>query len=226
MSNAIDEADQVIAVSTSTQNDLVAFKEYIANRITMIPEAPVVTPTSLDSSCQLSIKKPYVLCVGTLEPRKNVVRLANAFLKSKLHEHQLIVAGQVGWGDVKLPQSERIRWLRPVSDAELAYLYRHAEFIAAPSLYEGFGLQIAEAMAFGKAILTSNCSSMPEVAGGAALYVDPNSTEQLIGALNSLGLESAKRGELEKIALNQASKLNWDDTCYRTLEVFFKALEE
>jgi len=140
----------------------------------------------------LGIVKPYVLFVGTLEPRKNLRRLLGAWagLPAALRQsHQLVIAGGKGWGGVDVPQlvqalglGDTALVLGYVSDAQLAGLYAHARFLAMPSLYEGFGLPLVESMAHGVPVLTANCSAMPEVAGDAGVLVNPLSEPDIASA--------------------------------------------
>ncbi len=155
----------------------------------------------------------YVLAVGTLEPRKNLPRLAEA---TKRLGVELRLVGERGWGDVGLNGSG-VRWLGRIPDTELAALYRGAACFAYPSLYEGFGLPVVEAMACGAAVVTSRAGATGEVAGGAAVLVDP-----LDPASIGRGIEEAiaRREELRVLALERARAYDWRSTAAATVEVY------
>jgi alpha-1,3-rhamnosyl/mannosyltransferase len=157
----IDAADRVIAVSERTAEELWALLAVPDAKIRVVPNAveDVFTPEGPRA------EGDYVLAVGTLEPRKNLGRIAAAV------EGELRVAGARGWGDVVPPTN--VTWLGAVGDDELAALYRGARCLVYASLYEGFGIPVAEALACGCPIVTSRDSPMAEIAGDDAVYVDP-----------------------------------------------------
>lgn len=127
--------------------------------------------------------KPFILAVGTIEPRKNLGRLTRAFsLSSVRATHDLVLVGRQGWSDAP----PGIDWLGPVPDSELRWLYQHAAGVVVPSLYEGFGLPVAEAMAEGVPIACSDIPVFREVAGDGPLYFDPTSVDAIADALYKL----------------------------------------
>ncbi|HVE94437.1 MAG TPA: glycosyltransferase family 1 protein [Acidimicrobiales bacterium] len=154
----------------------------------------------------------FVLAVGNLQPRKNLVRLAEATRTAGL---PLVVAGRPTW---KSPQrlarfgAPGVRWLGYVTKADLAVLYRLATVFAYPSLYEGFGLPVVEAMASGTAVLTSNTSALREVAGSAAILVDPYSTEAIAEGIQSLVEDPQKRATLRERGRLRAAEFSWDES--------------
>src|SRR5262249_38798993 len=153
-------ASRLIAVSEFTKRELVSLLDVAPAKVTVVPNAveEVFTPDGDHAPGD------YVLAVGTLEPRKNVERIAAAV------DGELRVVGADGWGGVRAPAN--VTWLGEVDDAELARLYRGARCLVYASLYEGFGIPVAEALACGCAIVTSEGSAMAEVAGADATYVD------------------------------------------------------
>jgi glycosyltransferase involved in cell wall biosynthesis len=160
----------------------------------------------------------FVLAVGTLEPRKNLPRLVEAYtaLPEELQrEHPLVVVGALGWdtsGTLQALRSlgERCQLLGYVADAELAELYRRCALFCYPSLGEGFGLPVLEAMAAGAAVLTSNVSSLPEVGGEAVAYADPHSTADIAAALRALLDDETRRAQLSESARERARAFSWD----------------
>lgn len=175
------------------------------------------------------IKEDYILSVGTREPRKNLQRLIQAFvlLKNELPNLSLVIVGKYGWGkdidNFKFKSSSwqtNIKLLGYVPKEELFSLYSGAECFVYPSLYEGFGLPILEAMASGCPVVTSNVSSMPEVAGKAAVLVNPESIEDI-----SSGIKRAlnEREELIKKGKQRAKNFSWEKTAEETLSVYLEA---
>jgi glycosyltransferase involved in cell wall biosynthesis len=163
----VDAADRVIAVSERTAEELWALLAVPDAKIRVVPNAveDVFTPSGPRA------EGDYVLAVGTLEPRKNLGRIAAAV------DGELRVAGARGWGKVEPPAN--VTWLGEVSDEELATLYRGARCLVYASLYEGFGIPVAEAIACGCPVVTSRDAPMAEIAGDDAVYVDPYDVESI-----------------------------------------------
>jgi glycosyltransferase involved in cell wall biosynthesis len=207
-------ATRVIAVSEFTRRELVELLGVPEEKIRVIPNAvgepfgPVGPATPGD----------YVLAVSTLEPRKNLPRLVEAFRRAQLNGCELVVAGGTGWGDVKL--GEGVRWVGEVGDDELARLYRGARCVAYVSLYEGFGLPVLEAMACGAPVVAGNSEVTLEVAHEAAVLVDPLDTDAI-----ARGLSEAidRRDELAPLGLEQAKRFTWPEVGRATLEVYHEA---
>ncbi len=238
MPRALHKADRIIAVSNATAKDIVEFFPEAREKVSVVPEgvSPLPDPQPVEALMALEVTVPYVLFVGTLEPRKNLSRLMEAFAALPTHvarEVQLVIAGTKGWGADDLTQKlarlrlgNRVRLVGRIGDQELATLYRHAICLAMPSLYEGFGLPLVEAMALGTPVLTSSVSSMPEVAGEAAILVNPLDVRSITeGMARIIGIPSL-REDLRAKTRAQAAKFRWDRAAEMTLKVFETAMAD
>jgi glycosyltransferase involved in cell wall biosynthesis len=175
---------------------------------------------------KFSIAGKYVLFVGTLQPRKNIVRLTEAFSKLEEKDLNLVVVGKKGWqyeeildAPKKYNVEKKVLFLDSVSDSDLFSLYKNAQCFVLPSLYEGFGLPILEAMQYGCPVITSNVSSLPEAGGDAALYFDPLNIEDMAQKIKMVLTDTNLREEMIKKGYNQIKKFSWEKTAKETLEV-------
>jgi glycosyltransferase involved in cell wall biosynthesis len=202
----------VIAVSEFTKRELVELLEVPAERIRVIPNGVNDTFTTHGPTAE----GDYVLAVGTLEPRKNLPRLVEAARRVGV---ELRIVGARGWGGVQV-EGNGVRWLGDVSDDELAKLYRGARCVAYPSLYEGFGIPVLEAMACGAPVVTSRGGATEEVADGAAVLVDPLDPAEI-----AAGIERAawRRDELVARGLQRARAFTWGSVAAATVEVYREA---
>ena len=169
---------------------------------------------------------PYILFVGTIQPRKNIARLIEAYSMLDNKDLELYVVGKPGWmfEDIyKTPKKfgieNRVKFLDKVSDSELVELYKKAECFVLPSLYEGFGLPVLEAMKYGCPVITSNVSSLPEAGGDAALYVDPQSARDIKDKIEQLLGDKKLREDMIKKGYEQVKKFSWEKTARETLKV-------
>jgi glycosyltransferase involved in cell wall biosynthesis len=227
------EAARVIAVSKATADDLTELYGVEPARISVVPLG-VEPPGAADQAAaagllaDLGVRGPFLLAVGTLEPRKNLPRLLAAFgeITDELPDHFLVVAGPVGWGPTLRPtwDSVRVKLAGPVDDPVLQALYRAAEGLAYPSLYEGFGLPVVEAMAHGLPVLTSDRSSLPEVAGDAAMLVDPLDRGAIAKGLVRLVTDSALRRRLADAGPRRAARFTWSATAAGTWAAYREVL--
>jgi glycosyltransferase involved in cell wall biosynthesis len=203
---------RIIAVSEFTRRELV--------ELLRVPDDKIrVVPNGVDDDFAPegpAAEGDYVLAVGTLEPRKNLARLVEAMRRSEV---ELRIVGARGWGRVDVG-GNGVRWLGEVSDAELARQYRGARCVAYPSLYEGFGIPVLEAMACGAPVVTSRATAMAEVADGAAVLVDPTDPAEL-----AAGIERAvaQREELVARGLERARAFRWDAVAAATVAVYREA---
>ncbi len=221
---SIGRADLVLADSAYTRRDIISLLGVPPARVQVLYSgvAPRFCPQPrpgererLRTRYGVDVEdRPYVLSVGTLQPRKNYVRLIRAFATLEPGT-RLLIAGGRGWlyRDILTEaerHADRVGILGFVDDADLPALYRHAALFVFPSLYEGFGLPVLEAMACGVPVVCSNASSLPEVAGEAALLVDPHDSDGLARAM-ARALEDAdmRRGMIER-GLEQAARFTWE----------------
>jgi glycosyltransferase involved in cell wall biosynthesis len=188
-------AERLLAVSEFTKREAVDLLGVPAERVTVIGNAvdPVFSPDGPRADGD------YVLAVGTLEPRKNLRRAAEAAQRAGL---ELRVVGAAGWGGVEAPGR-----VGEVSDDELATLYRGARMLVFPSLYEGFGIPVLEAMASGTPVVTSRGGATEEVAGGAAVLVDPLDVDAIAAGIREA---DARRDELRALGLERARAYSWE----------------
>jgi glycosyltransferase involved in cell wall biosynthesis len=211
VSRVVQAARLVIAVSEATKRDVVELLEVNEERVRVVPNGvgEGFSPEGLREDGD------YVLAVGTIEPRKNLGRLAEATRRLGV---ELRVVGARGWGHVEL--GDGVRRLGRVSDDELARLYRGARCFAYPSLYEGFGIPILEAMASGTPVVTSRGGATEEVAGGAAVLLDPLDVASIAGGIEDA---AARREELVPLGLARAGEFSWAETARRTVDVYREA---
>jgi len=236
MPDAIRLADRIIADSHSTADAIIGEFPWAQDRVrvvhlgaTSLPE-----PKGIEALNALGIDRPYFLFVGTLEPRKNLRRLLEAYasLDQVVRKQTLLaIAGGKGWGNedmVSLVRSlnltDSVRLTGYVNEEQLATLYAHARFLAMPSLYEGFGLPLVEAMSFGVPVLTSSCSSLPEVAGDAGILVDPYNTNSIATGLLQMLKDDEFKNELAARSMLNAARFSWERAARETMEIFHEAV--
>jgi len=208
-------ATRLIAVSEFTRRELEELLDVPPEKVRVIPNA-VGEPFTAEGEAAAG---DYVLAVSTLEPRKNLPRLVEGHRRAGLNGLPLLVAGAVGWGDVRVG-GEGVRLLGEVSDDELARLYRGARAVAYVSLYEGFGLPVLEAMACGAPVVAAREGALAEVSGGAAVLVDPLDPDAIASGL----VEAIdRRDELRPLGLARARVFDWHQVARETVEVYREA---
>jgi glycosyltransferase involved in cell wall biosynthesis len=234
---ALERADAILAISEYTRRDLVERLGADPDRIVVTPlahdptYAPVREPARLAAvRRRYRLPEHFILFVGTMEPRKNLTRLVQAYaaLPDALQrEVSLVIAGGKGWLSESLHRdlaeqipADRLQFIGYVRDADMAALYSLATIFAYPSLYEGFGLPVLEAMACGAPVLTSNTTSLPEVTGGAAVLVPPTDSEAIADGLTTLLENADLRAQLTARGLARSARFSWDQCARETLAVY------
>jgi glycosyltransferase involved in cell wall biosynthesis len=222
---AVKRADLIFADSDATRADLIELFGAAAERVQTLYSGvedlfrPVTDAEVLRAvRCRHALTKPFILSVGTIEPRKNLVRLIEAYSRLRqIVDLDLVIAGGRGWMYDQIYRSpeefgvgRNVRFLGYVPEADLPALYSLATLFVYPSLYEGFGLPVLEALACGAPVITSDNSSLPEVAGDAAILVDPRDTEALKEAMARLADDETMRVDLSRRGPERARKFSWD----------------
>ena len=227
---SIKKASRIFTISKASKDDII--KEYKIPGYRVAVTYPGIKE-ALSSKCsklnmdeikkKYGIKKEYILFVGTLQPRKNIIRLIEAF--SKLNQNmELVIVGKRGWlyeeilaAPQKYEVEEKVKFLDSVTDEDLPYFYQNAICFVLPSLYEGFGLPVLEAMKYGCPTVISNVSSLPEAGGEAALYVDPENADDIKKKLELIINDEELRKELTRKGHEQVKKFSWEKTARETL---------
>ncbi|MBI3980596.1 glycosyltransferase family 4 protein [Candidatus Microgenomates bacterium] len=235
---AVAQASRLIAVSQSTKKDLIKKLNCPEGKIEVIYEGYDKSIYNLQCTMykrnevlrKYNLDKPFILFVGTLQPRKNIVRLIEAFslIASSFKEPvELVIAGNKGWMYEEIlaaPKKYRIenlvKFLGYTTEEDLPVLYSSTLCFCLPSLFEGFGLPVLEAMACGCPVLVSRTSSLPEVAGDAGIYVDPLNTQEIAKNLQSIISSNNLRLLKRKQSLEQAQKFSWEKCAEETIGLF------
>ncbi|MBU3583738.1 glycosyltransferase family 4 protein [Polynucleobacter sp. 15G-AUS-farblos] len=231
------QSDHIITISEFSKKEISRLMHFPLEKITSIPLGvdsryfeKIANEDIQNTLNRFSIHTPFFLFIGSIQPRKNLLRLlkAHASLPQKLAtEFPLVIAGKLAWDDGqtlkeihKGVDEKRCIWLDYISDFDKRCLLQASQGMVFASLYEGFGLPILEAFASNTPVITSNCTSMPEVAGDDALLVDPNNVESIREALLSLIHNSSLVTSLKFKGLSQAKKFTWELVANRTLDVY------
>jgi len=234
-------ADALIAISHSTRADMLKILHASPDKIRVIHYGlashfqPVSDTRVLDAFCQqYHLPRPFILYVGNLEPRKNLPILVRAFARL-VHNgvpHSLVLAGTRGWNDnaiftaiEELGLNARILFPGYIPQSELPILYSAADLFVYPSLYEGFGLPVLEAMACGVPVITSAVSSMPEVTGDAGILLAPGDVDALASAMQRVLTDRALHATLAAKGLARARMFSWERTAQATLDVYTRVAQ-
>jgi len=230
----LKRADGLIAVSEATRIDAVRILRLPPEKIRVIHHGIVdaffrVTPADGDAlRSHLGLRRPYLLFVGTIEPRKNIDFLLDAYraLPSSIREEfELVIAGPEGWKhDATIARLRQLpsgmRYLGYVAEQDLPALFAGAAAFVYPSLYEGFGFPVAQAMAAGTPVITSAVSALPEISGGAAILIDPRSETELREAMQTLLTSPAQRARLIELGRANARRFSWTENARQSLRFF------
>ena len=234
---ALRAARVILAISEATKADLVRIFH-------LDPQRVLVTPLAADTSfapcsrmqvdalrLKYTLPERYVLYLGSNKPHKNLIRLVQAWqmanVKHYMSNTQLVIAGQ--WDELypeakrlaaELGLKDQVIFVGAVEEIDLPALYSGATLFVFPSLYEGFGLPVLEAMACGTPVISSNTSSLPEVAGKAALLIDPHQSEALAEAITRVLQDQALRQSMQEQGLEQASHFSWKHTARETMAAY------
>jgi glycosyltransferase involved in cell wall biosynthesis len=235
---AIRRAEAVIAISRFVAGDLARTLGIPEGRITVVHQGVskrfFISPPAACLAgvrARFRLERPFILHMGVLSPRKNLARLIDAYWRLRQAgriDHQLVLAGGRGWRDGEVmqraarldPAGRDIRLIGHVPDSDLPALYRLADLLVYPSLYEGFGLPPLEAMACGTPVVASDRAAIPEVLGDAALLVDPTDEAALAEGMRRVLMCTALRRELGERGCKRAAGYTWERTVRRTLEVY------
>ncbi|MBU4480620.1 glycosyltransferase family 4 protein [Patescibacteria group bacterium] len=242
ITQGVKRVERIITDSINTKKDLIKYYNIQKNKVSVIPlccsSQYYMSSNDLflnEIKQKYNINKPYILFVGTLEPRKNISILLKAFniakQKGKL-KHSLVIVGRKGWlfDDIfqivkNLRMENDVIFTDFVPDEDLPSFYHRAELFIYPSMYEGFGLPPLEAMACGTPVITSNSSSLPEVVGDAGILIDPKDVNAFASAIvrvlnnEELKIELAKKGKL------RAQRFTTEKMAYKTIKIYKKIIE-
>lgn len=234
-------ANALIAISHSTRADILRILRTPPDKVITIPYGiaphfqPLTDANMRDAFCQQhNLPRPFILYVGNLEPRKNLPMLVRAFarlVRAGL-PHALVLAGSRGWKDTEifatiqeLDLTTRVFFPGYISQSDLPTLYSAADLFVYPSLYEGFGLPVLEAMACGVPVITSNISSMPEVIGDAGVLIELNDVDTLAAALQRVLTDRPLRATLAAKGLARARAFSWEHTAQATLSIYARVAQ-
>jgi len=233
---SVAHAARIMTISQSSKNDIIKAYRVPATRVVVTYPGFSMKESGIRHQAPI---KNYILSVGTIQPRKNYSRLIEAFAlflrenKQKFSDLKLLIIGKKGWmyesildAPKKYGVENQVKFLDFVPDSELASYYKNALCFALPSLYEGFGLPVLEAMAYGCPVVVSNVSSLPEIAGKAGIYVNPESAEDIAkGLLIAVRQRNLIQGKNRTNAgLAQTKKFTWDNAAKKTLEALEKVV--
>ncbi len=224
MQRELAHAEGVICVSESTRRDLLAFYDLDPSRAVTILSG-LAPPAADETPADPALPKRYILFVSTIEPRKNLDVLLDAYARLRargVYDGGLVIVGRVGWkSESILPRlrAAGVHHLDYVPAQQLAAIYRDAEVFVFPSIYEGFGFPLLEAMAYGVPSIAARSSSLPEIGGDAALYFDPKDARALEAQIEQVLTTPELRRQLAEAGVARAAGFRWDEAAQKTLDV-------
>jgi len=242
--HSIKRATHILADSMATKDDIIQYYGTASEKITVLysgvssnfyplpPERLRKLSAKVQAKYQIK-NRDFILSIGTVQPRKNYARLINAVaqMRDKGFDIDIVIAGGKGWLEDEIYQTiqttnmqKNVNFIGYVDDVDLPILYNMAECFAFPSLYEGFGLPVLEAMACGTPVITSNISSLPEVAGNAALMIDPYNIESIQHALQNILVDKNLREDLIQKGFKQIKQFTWENAANQLLMIYQELL--
>ena len=236
---AIRQAASIVTVSDSARSDLLRLHGVAADRVSVVHEAaspsfrPITDRAELDRvRATYQLPPRFVLYVGTIEPRKNLSRLVDAFADARARgiPHHLVCVGPYGWSSrdlagrvERLGLNDSVHFTGYAKFEDLPAIYNLADLFVFPSLYEGFGLPVVEAMASALPVITSNTSSLGEIAGDGAMTIDPTNTDALADAIARLAVDEELRRDIGRRGLLRSRVFSWTQTAKEMLAVYHRA---
>ena len=234
---SVARSDKIVTISEFSKNEIHELLQVPEEKIEVVYSAPSITTGVTDFQMvqqRLKIQKPYLLYVGTIEPRKNLIRLIQAFdwlKKEKQIPHQLILAGGGGWKTEEIYQSAEetqfageIQFTGYLSSEEKNALYQNADAMVFPSLYEGFGMPPLEAMLFGCPVICSDAASLPEIVGEAAELVDPLDVQTIADGIWHVLSNRDYRSLLIEKGAQQTLRFSWDRSAEKMIQIYKETL--
>jgi glycosyltransferase involved in cell wall biosynthesis len=239
--HSVNKAQHIIADSQATKEDLILLYGVKEEKITVLLSgiqsryAPVLsTPVTLTMRSKYKIgNSPYLFTIGTIQPRKNYSRVIRALklLRDTGYDLQLVIAGGKGWLEDEMYKTldetklhDAVHLIGFAADEDIPALYSGAEAVVFPSLYEGFGFPVLEGMACGTPVITSNVSSLPEVAGDAAIMLDPYDVEAIADAIRRVLEDSELRASMIERGFAQAAKFTWENSAKQLHQIYTNRL--
>lgn len=235
---SVRKAAKIITISNSSKNDIINYYKVDSDKVVVV--YPGIKMESSKFKIQSSkfltesygVEKKYILFVGTLQPRKNISKLIEAFSNLKNKDLDLVIVGKKGWlyeeileAPDKFGVEKSVKFLDYVSDEDLPSLYKNAICLVFPSLYEGFGLPVLEAMKHGCPVLASNVSSLPEAGGEAAIYFNPENVSDITEKIETVLKDDVLREKMRGKGFEQVKKFSWEKAAKETLDVLKQVAE-
>lgn len=219
MANSVERSGHILTISEFSKREIMELLKIPEEQVSVVPCAPSVSGRAADftvCAAKFRLRKPYLLYIGTIEPRKNLVRLLKAFARLKREQnipHQLVLAGGKGWANEEIYQAaasvEDVVFTGYLSEGEKYALYENAEAFVFPSLYEGFGIPPLEAMTFGCPVVCADAASLPEVVGDAAELVDPLDEISIAEGIWHVLSNREHADEIVRRGYERAKKYTW-----------------
>ena len=234
----IIKSDMIITGSHFTKNEILQRLDFKEEQIEVIYHGIdhnlFQVYSNEDLKVDFELPKKFILSVGSIEPRKNLIGLLEAYSKLSLEikkEYKLVIAGFKGWENKEImalieKNQENIHYLGFISDKELSIVYNLASLFVFPSFYEGFGLPVLEAMACGTPVVCSDSSSIPEVGGDAVVYCDPNNTDDISNKIVQVLNDTELQKSMKVSGIKRAKEFTWEKSASQHIKVFQKVLSE